>query len=223
MDRHKQRLIDSAVKILDDNAIIIKNVNEQAHIDITRYKFVKSLIEQIDYVMNSLLFQPDKNIIFDCIIKYLDEFIKQFDTLYSPSHSQRYQFSNLQDPMHLPPGMRYFDDPSELTYIFDKTIKFEQMASKIYNGVMYEVVFDIRQRFNGPFKNIIHGGYPNLLGWIKSSKPCTFIKIYMTAVRDFFVSVRPTSSSKDKSEIDEFFKGLGKGPKTFKKKKRGTK
>ena len=113
------------------NAIIIKNVNEQAHIDITRYKFVKSLIEQIDYVMNSLLFQPDKNIIFDCIIKYLDEFIKQFDTLYSPSHSQRYQFSNLQDPMHLPPGMRYFDDPSELTYIFDKKIAYSLLISTL--------------------------------------------------------------------------------------------
>ena len=227
MDRHKQRLIDSAVKILDDDLNIEKwprNVGGksimQETINNAKYKFVKSLIEQIDYVMNSLLFQPDKNIIFDCTIYYLDTFIKEFDTWYSPSHRQRQEFAHVTEN-------------EDLTFLFDDSvptdnvIKPDNVVEPEHCKVLNYVVFDIRQRFNVPFK-IIQGGltnilYPNILGWITSSKPCTFIKIYMTAVRDFFVSVRPTSSSKDKPEIDEFFKGLGKGPKTFKKKKRGTK
>jgi hypothetical protein len=134
--------------------------------------------------------------------------------LYSPSYRQRQEFS-------------HFTGNKDLTFFFDNSIPTDNDVSH-GNEVEYaNVVFDIRQRFNAPFK-IIQGGwtnvvYPNILGWITSSKPCTFIKTYMTAVRDFFVSVRPTSSSKDKTEIDEFFRALGKGPKTFKKKKRGTK
>jgi hypothetical protein len=222
MDRHKQRLIDSAVKILDDEVASNiekwpRSVGNLTMVDTmhnTKYKFVNSLVEQIDYVINSLLFQPDKNIIFDCTIYYLDTFIKEFDTLYSPSHRQR------QENAH-------FTENEDLTFFFDGSVPTDNVVEPEHCNVLNYVVFDIRQRFNAPFK-IIQGGwtnilYPNILGWITSSKPCTFIKIYMTAVRDFFVSVRPTSSSKDKTEIDEFFKGLGKGPKTFKKKKRGTK
>ena len=245
MDRHKQRLIDSAVKILDDEvASNIENAKEQlpkdAHDDLkdaihqVKHKFVDDLIVSIDYVLKSLLFQPDKTVIFDCIIKYLDTFIKEFDILYSPSYKQANSRSIQVD---------YGFAKENLAFIFEIMYPSEKRVKEFEKEGYYDIILYIIDKFMVPFK-FLSGEIPNVpqihmrrylkyhrrnidlafVNWhLTSTMPGTFIKIYMTAVRDFFVSVRPTSSTKDKSEIDEFFKALGKGPKTFKKKKRGTK
>ena len=244
MDRHKQRLIDSAVKILDDEvASNIENAKDQlpkdAHYELkytihqVKHKFVDDLLVSIDYVLKSLLFQPDKSVIFDCIIKYLDTFIKEFDILYSPSYKQA-NYRTIQGD--------YGFAKENLAYIFELMYPSGKRVEEFEKEGYYDIILYIIDKFMVPFKFLsetpsvpqnhmrtylkYHPQYIDLtfVNWRPSlNKPQTFIKIYMTAVRDFFVSVRPTSSSKDKSEIDEFFKGLGKGPKTFKKKKRGTK
>ena len=245
MDRPKQRLIDSAVKILDDEvASNIENAKEQlpkyAHDDLkdaihqVKHKFVDDLIVSIDYVLKNLLFQPDKTVIFDCIIKYLDTFIKEFDTLYSPSYKPKY---------HHPSSYGYTID--NLTCIFEILYPSGKRVEEFEKEGYYHIILFIIDKFMVPFKFLsetpnvpqihmrtylkfnrrnIDLAFVNLISWqTHTTKPHIFIKIYMTAVRDFFVSVRPTSSTKDKSEIDKFFKALGKGLKTFKKKKRGTK
>ena len=247
MDRPKQRLIDSAVKILDDEvASNIENAKEQlpkhAHDDLkdaihqVKYKFVDDLLVSIDYVLKNLLFQPDKTVIFDCIIKYLDTFIKEFDTLYSPSYKQANSRSIQGD---------YGFAKENLAFIFEIMYPSGKRVDEFEKEGYYHIILFIIDKFMVPFKFLsetpnvpqIHMrtylkfnrrnrdlAFVNLISWqTHTTKPHIFIKIYMTAVRDFFVSVRPTSSTKDKSEIDEFFKALGKGPKTFKKKKRGTK
>ena len=247
MDRPKQRLIDSAVKILDDEvASNIENAKEQlpkdAHDDLkdairqVKHKFVDDLIVSIDYVLKNLLFQPDKTVIFDCIIKYLDTFIKEFDTLYSPSYKQANAKTIQVD--------RGFAKEN-LAFIFEIMYPSEKRVKEFEKEGYYHIILFIIDKFMVPFKFLsetptvpqihmrtylkfnrrnIDLAFVNLISWqTHTTKLHIFIKIYMTAVRDFFVSVRPTSSTKDKSEIDEFFKALGKGPKTFKKKKRGTK
>ena len=243
MDRPKQRLIDSAVKIFDDEvASNIENAKEKlpkdAHDDLKdaihqiKHKFVDDLIVSIDYVLKNLLFQPDKTVIFDCIIKYLDTFIKEFDILYSPSYKPKY---------HHPSNYGYTID--NLTCIFEILYPSGKRVDEFEKEGYYHIILFIIDKFMVPFK-FLNSETPNVpqmhmrtylkyhrrnidlafVNWqAHITKPHIFIKIYMTAVRDFFVSVRPTSSTKDKSEIDEFFKALGKGPKTFKKKKRGTK
>jgi hypothetical protein len=245
MDRHKQRLIDSAVKILDDEvASNIENAKEQlpkdAHDELkdtihqVKHKFVDDLLVSIDYVLKSLLFQPDKTVIFDCIIKYLDTFIKEFDILYSPSYKPKY---------HHPSNYGFTID--NLTCIFEILYPSGKRVEEFEKEGYYDIILYIIDKFMVPFKFIsetpsvpqihmrtylkfhrrnIDLTFVNFISWqVDTNKPRTFIKTYMTALRNFFVSVRPTSSSKDKTEIDEFFKGLGKGPKTFKKKKRSTK
>ena len=247
MDRPKQRLIDSAVKILDDEvASNIENAKEQlpkdAHDDLkdairqVKHKFVDDLIVSIDYVLKNLLFQPDKTVIFDCIIKYLDTFIKEFDILYSPSYKQANSRSIQGD---------YGFAKENLAFIFEIMYPSEKRVKEFEKEGYYHIILFIIDKFMVPFKFLsetptvpqihmrtylkfnrrnIDLAFVNLISWqTHTTKLHIFIKIYMTAVRDFFVSVRPTSSTKDKSEIDEFFKALGKGPKTFKKKKRGTK
>ena len=248
MDRHKQRLIDSAVKILDDEvASNIENAKEQlpkdAHDDLkdaihqVKHKFVDDLIVSIDYVLKSLLFQPDKTVIFDCIIKYLDTFIKEFDTLYSPSYKQA---NNVTIKVF---NFGFAED--NLISIFELMYPSGKRVEEFEKEGYYDIILFIIDKFMVPFKFLsetpkvpqihmrtylkfnrrnIDLAFVNLISWqTHTTKPHIFIKIYMTSVRDFFVSVRPTSSTKDKSEIDEFFKALGKGPKTFKKKKRVTK
>jgi hypothetical protein len=244
MDRHKQRLIDSAVKILDDevssnieNAIeqLLKNEHDDLKdaIHQVKHKFVDDLVVSIDYVLKNLLFQPDKTVIFDCIIKYLDTFIKEFDTLYSPS----YKRANAKT-IQVDRGFA----KENLAFIFEIMYPSGKRVEEFEKEGYYDIILYIIDKFMVPFKFLsetpsvpqihmrtylkYHPQYIDLafVNWQPSlNKPHTFIKTYMTAVRDFFVSIRPTSSSKDKTEIDEFFKGLGKGPKTFKKKKRSTK
>lgn len=244
MDRNKQRLIDSAVKILDDEvASNIENAKEQLpknyHDELkdtihqVKHKFVDDLLVSIDYVLKNLLFQPDKSVIFDCIIKYLDTFIREFDILYSPSYKQ----ANYRS-IHPDSGFA----KENLAYIFELMYSSGKRVEEFEKEGYYHIILYIIDKFMVPFKFISETpSVPQIhmrtylkfnrrnidltfVNWQPSlTKPHIFIKTYMTAVRDFFVSVRPTSSSKDKTEIDEFFKGLGKGPKTFKKKKRGTK
>lgn len=189
MDRHKKNLIDSAVKILDDEvALNMENLPSGADKEDTlmstnfaKYKFVNSLVEPIDYVVNSLVFQP---FAFEYTIKYLDTFIKEFDTLYSPSYRQTHWHSISNNP-----------DPGELTFIFDTLYPSDKRVKEFDDIKYYHVILNVVRRFMVPFK-IIQGSiayrdvlYKNILEWTTTLSPCIFIKIYMTAVRDFFVSI----------------------------------
>ena len=248
MDRPKQRLIDSAVKILDDEvASNIENAKEQlpkdAHDDLKDMITEEDQVFEddwnvtINYIIKNLLFQAEKTVIFDCIIKYLDTIIKEFDTLYSPSYKQ---VNNVTIKVF---NFGFAED--NLISIFELMYPSGKRVEEFEKEGYYDIILYIIDKFMVPFKFLsetpkvpqihmrrylkfhrrnIDLAFVNFISWqAHTTKPHIFIKIYMTAVRDFFVSVRPTSSSKDKSEIDEFFKGFGKGPKTFKKKKRGTK
>jgi hypothetical protein len=217
MDRHKQKLIDSAVKILDDEvALNINNAKEQlpkeAHsqlkdtINQVKHKFVDDLVEPIDYVLKSLLFQPDKNIIFDYIIKYLDTFIKEFDTLYSPSYKQK-NWNTIQPSKH-----GFTED--NLTYIFELLYPSGKRVEEFEKGEYYDIIIHTIDKFLVPFKFLrnnyapsvstspyrsylkyhrrnIDLTYVNLISWqLSPNIHHTFIKIYMTIIHDFFVSIK---------------------------------
>lgn len=212
MEQYKQKLIDSTVKILDDEvALNINNAKEQlpkeAHSELkdtinqVKYKFVDDLVEPIDYVLKSVLFQPDKTVIFDCIIKYLDTFIKEFDTLYSPSYKPKY---------HHPSNYGYTID--NLTCIFEILYPSGKRVDEFEKEGYYHIILFIIDKFMVPFKFLsetpsvpqmhmrtylkyhrrnIDLTYVNLISWqVSPNKDHTFIKIYITAIRDFFVSIK---------------------------------
>ena len=239
MDRHKQRLIDSAVKILDDEvALNINNAKEQLPKDVyselkdtinqVKYKFVDDLVEPIDYVLKSVLFQPDKTIIFDYIIKYLDTFIKEFDTLYSPSYKQT-NWKTIQ-----PSNYGFAED--NLTYIFELLYSSEKRIEEFEKGGYYDIIIHTIDKFLVPFRFLnnnysphkspscyrkylkynrrnIDLTYVNIISWqLSPNKDHTFIKIYITAIRNFFVSIKNndvgTSMLDNKIEILETKTGM---------------
>lgn len=240
MDKHKQRLIDSAVKILNDEIDLnMENVRNQSipldemkrTIQEVKHKFVEDLVEPIDYVFKSLLFQPDESIFY--IIKYLDTFIAEFDTLYSPSNIQKH-WRTIN-----PANYGFHED--NFTYIFDVLYPSGKRVEEFETKGYYNIIIYTIDKFLAPFKflrpdyapiispspfrrylkyhrMVIDLAFRNFVNWPgKSDMHYPFIKTYMTEVRDFFVNIQKRSISKDKKEIDEFFKTFKKGGKQTKK------